>query len=101
MKNQINPFKALENSGMDLLECMETDIVIKGKILTSCEVERNGKLLVSLEKENEKYLMYAYLGRYIEIEKSLGEVYSTAVYNTAPNYLNTLIQSKNNKVIQE
>ena len=70
---------------------------INGKF-NSTDVERYGKLLVDLSTEYERYQVYGYKGRFIEIEKNLGVITSMTVNHSAPKYLTTLIKNEVKKV---
>ena len=55
------------------------------------DVERYGKMIVSIEVGPDRYLVYGYKGKYIEIDKTLGEITEMKVNHCRPKYLTRLI----------
>ena len=61
-------------------------------------IERYGDLLVSINKESQRYLCYYYKNKYFEIEKINGEIQEISLRKEKPKYLDILINSNENEV---
>ena len=64
---------------------------MKAPQITATDVERYGKMVVSIEVGKDRYQVYKYKSKFIEIEKTLGEITEMKVNHIRPKYLTQLI----------